>query len=475
MDNFPFTIADVLQMNNISFNTISRSIRISCPFCKVGKIERNFGVELDSEKFHCFRCGIQGRGGTQLHALLHNISTKEAYKEIVRYVGNNSYEKRDLSHVNQDIWQDVEATEATADMKNSVYEKLLSITALNHRHKKDLLVRGFKESEIALLGYSSYPRREDEKITEEYFSIPRLIMSKPEEGLSVKGVPGFYKTKNKGSWTMMNSTGGIMIPYRSWENQISGIQIRKNKEDLENDASKYVWFSSKDKNEGRKQTTCLHYACDYEWDDKEKSYHPIIKKHSLCITEGALKGDLAHCLSGIPFVCMPGVSSANAALKADIPKWKKAGVERIFLCFDIDMIMNINVTEALDNLKKLISSYGIEVLLMTWDMTYYNFDKSTSTFNGETDFVFTPDTLDKALECDTLEEQLEKLIKIGKKNLFFAAVKSDEFKSKRNIDNFNILKEKCEKNKLSCAAVFWGIISKGIDDYFARKKLEENK
>lgn len=266
-----------------------------------------------------------------------------------------------------------------------------------------------------------------------------------------------------------------MIPYRSWENQISGIQIRKNKEDLENDANKYVWFSSKDKNEGRKQTTCLHYACDYEWDDKEKSYHPIIKKHSLCITEGALKGDLAHCLSGIPFVCMPGVSSANAALKADIPKWKKAGVERIFLCFDIDMVMNINVTEALDNLKKLISSYGIEVLLMTWDMTYYNFDKSTSTFNGETDFVFTPETLDKALECDTLEEQLEKLIKIGKKNLFFAAVKSDDFKSKRNIDNFNILKEKCEKNKLSCAAVFWGIISKGIDDYFARKKLEENK
>lgn len=472
---FPYTIADVLSMNNLPNNFVSRSIRIACPFCRAEKIEKNFGVDLDSEKFHCYKCGIQGRGGTQLHALLHGISTKEAYKEVMSYVGSNSYEKRDLSGITKEPIEVSQAEEASDIMKNNAYEKLLSLTNLSERHKQDLLSRGFKESEITFLNYSSYPKREEDKITEMYFSIPRLIMSKPEEGLNVKGVPGFYKTKNKGAWTMMNSTGGIVIPYRSWENKILGIQIRKNNEDVECNDNKYIWFSSMGKNEGCKQRTCLHYACDYVWDENDKDYHPLIKKNSLCITEGALKGDLAHCLSGIPFVCVPGVSSANAALKQDIPKWVKAGVEQIFLCFDIDMIMNINVSKALDALKSLITSYGIKVLLMTWDMTYYRLDKSTDLFNGETDFVFTPDSLKKSIERGLLDEHLEKLSQIGKQNIFFAAVKSDELKNKQNQDNYKVLREKCKVANLSCTPCFWGIVSKGIDDYFARKKLEKRE
>lgn len=464
MKELTFSIADVLDLNSLPYDRRSGNVAMDCPFCKATKHQKKFFVNFDRDVFKCHKCQVKGNS-ISLHALLHNVSNKEAYKQIMEYMGNPSFVKRAYVAPEETEQNVVMAPEADADQKDAAYSKLLDVCRLSDKHHQELLDRGFSESDIQTLGYGSYPRREEDKITEEYFRIPRVIMA---DNCNVKGVPGFYKTQ-KGTWTMMNSMGGTMIPYRSFENKIQGVQIRKNNEDIEDDGYKYIWFSSSYKNQGARQTTVLHYACDFSWNKEKNSFQPVLNKHFLVLTEGALKGDLAHALSDVPFVCVPGVSSALKALEADIPKWKEAEVEHIFVCYDMDQIMNVHVTEALQNMISLIESHGINTSVVTWNDVYRQFDEKIKRFCIDTDFVYTADTLEKSISKATLESDLAVLKKCGKKNIFYAATNDIPDK------NIAVLRKACSDNGLAYSRIFWKLGAKGIDDFYVQKMLKKKE
>ena len=79
---FPYKMVDVLTLNGIPYDNNRRSVRIICPFCGKGKLNKDMSIDLDSEKFNCYSCGISGRSATQFYALLNHMTTKEAYGEI---------------------------------------------------------------------------------------------------------------------------------------------------------------------------------------------------------------------------------------------------------------------------------------------------------------------------------------------------------------------------------------------------------
>ena len=476
----PYTMSEVLKLNSIDFKPNQTSIRVLCPFCSKKKINKDLGISLDSEKFNCFCCGISGRGATEFHAYLHNITTKEAYAEIMQQLGystdkanNMPKRERTVTHIEPPLPQSEEADDIT---KNQTYSMLLSCLKLSDRHTQDLLERGFLNHEIATLGYVTYPKSKSDGYTEEYFSIPKRLIG---QNCTLKGIPGFHKTKNKNVWTLCRRKGGILVPYRNFYNQITGIQLRKNNEDLLiNDEtgeaeSKYTWLSSNNLKEGCKTSSKIHFATDFEWSKEKQEFHPVLKKGIIVLTEGAMKADLTHMISGLPFMAVPGVSCASEALKVNIPLLKEIGLEKVIIAYDMDKVMNINVSEALVKMKKLIEEFGIIVEELYWSTDMVLTDGTHEKMDVSDTFVFTTSSLADTLEADKLDKMLSKIKGIDKKQIIFALANSKEL-TEENKCNYSVLKKACEKEDLICRPAFWSLKLKGIDDYYACKQRNVN-
>ncbi len=482
MDEFPFDIRDVLRLEGISYQPGRKEVRVKCPVCGGNTFARNLTINLETEHFNCFTgCGFKGRGATNFYAFLHGLSSKEAYEDIMSNLGLSREKKthETKARVYEPIKEEPQAKEASADVRDYTYSHLFAMLKLSERHKQDLLERGFTEDEIHLCGYVSYPRVADNGITEELFSIPKKLLDQQCELL---GVSGFYRTKNKNVWTMPKNRGGIMIPYRDFYNRITGVQIRKNAEDIVRDPEtgkmegKYFSFSSAGYKDGCKSTVQAHYACDFELDKETKRQRPLIRKGMIAITEGAMKADLAFRISGIPFIGIPGVTSFIPVLQKNIPLLKSIGVDTIAIVYDMDRVTNINVSEALYKAKEFIKAQGMKVLEVTWSKEMVNPDKSHQMINAATDFLFTPEILagmirkgeNSPVVQDFVENTLSRCEQIGRKNIFFALRNSSEC-TEENKALFKILEEKCKKKGMACRSVFWSLKLKGVDDFFACK------
>ncbi len=481
MDDFPYTISDVLRLEGITFQTGKKNIRVHCPICNSKKFSRDLTVNLETEIFNCYSgCGLRGRGATNFYAYLHGISSHDAYDNIMNELGISDgkikYEPR--KRIIESTKEEPSAPEASDAAKDNTYSHLLSCLKLSPQHKNNLLDRGFTIEEISLCGYATYPRVKDEGITEELFHIPKHLLSQQCE---LYGVPGFYRTKNKNVWSMMRSRGGIMVPYRNFFNQITAIQIRKNSEDINIDpetgkkTSKYYSFSSSGYKDGCKSSAQAHFACDFICDKENRLQHPLISKGVVAITEGAMKADLAFRISGIPFIGFPGVNCVTTVLENIIPLLKDIGVHTIAIAYDMDRVTNINVSEALYQIKKTIIDKQMNCQEVTWSKTIVNLDGTQSLINIDADFVFTPQTLKKAMEKRTFSQEtgidtiLSRCIRIGKKNILFAFANSREI-SDETKNLYHVLEKHCHAKGLTCTAVLWSLKLKGIDDYFACNK-----
>jgi hypothetical protein len=263
-----------------------------------------------------------------------------------------------------------------------------------------------------------------------------------------------------------------MVCYRNFSNQITGIQIRKNDSDLVRDEetgeteNKYRWLSSNGMKDGCKVSPQLHYATDFEWSRDIKNFQPVIKKGIIILTEGAMKADLAHCITGFPFIAVPGVSSANEALKSNIPKLKEIGLKKIIIAYDMDRVMNIHVTEALIKMREIIRSFGIEVEDLYWSNEAVNTDGSHEMIDVSKTFIFTAATASGKIEDNKLDEMLDKLTGMKISNILFSMKNTKELTCETKAI-YRKLYEKCQKKNLYCKPVFWSLKLKGIDDYYA--------
>lgn len=311
---FPFTIRDISYILNLHIRHRSAiSWDADCPFCS-GKGKLN--LNLKKNVFRCNRCGEYG-GMLALYGKIYGVDNKTAKDEIEDILGRKvpapAYEEK-KKLMEKEEPEIVNAQLASVEERNKTYSMLLSMLVLADTHKDNLLDRGLSEEQIEKNGYKSTP----------IFGFKRLTQRLLDAGCIVEGVPGFYQDQD-GQWTVHFSkkTAGYLVPYRDEDGRIQGMQIRLNQPF---DGCKYIWVSSVNFHMGVSSGSPVHLAGE-------------LGATILYITEGGLKGDVAHALSGETFGCIAGVNQ-YANLPSFLKLMKQHGTKYVYEAYDMDKLLD---------------------------------------------------------------------------------------------------------------------------------------
>lgn len=453
----PYTFDDIFYLLGVTPTGKGADVRIPCPICGKGKLDKNMVVHRDTGFFTCFSNPEEhhGKYPQGLYAKVYGLSGSEAHQQIMSQLGRNPkdyYEHRTRKIV-PPVYVDKQEELPVADLvdRDKTYRNFLGLLSLSDKHREALKDRGLTNQEIEELLYKTQPAVDDNPY---YFDITKKLI---EKDCKFDGVAGFYRSKSKNYPMINHQVEGITVPYVSFDGKIQCYQIRVDDDRLKPGDNKYFWQTSAKNRLGSRPDGLVHYAVDFETKDGKtcpKIYSGKNDKY-ICITEGAMKADIAHAISGKPFVAIPGVGIINA-LVADLPKIKALGVTKIMMFFDTDQICNINVLIALEKLSGILREAGFEVENGTrWDL---------QNFNLSSDFVFTPKTLKEAIEDDRLDWIMDKLLELGRTRVWFAY--PEEFK-KEYVNMYHTLGEKAKEKKFSGGHCKWSITRKGVDDFLA--------
>lgn len=362
----PFRCTDGLDYVGAHYPAHKNNIYIDCPWCG-GKKKLNVVLSGSKEHlFHCAKCDTSANTIIYV-AEVRGISSKEAYAEVCNYANVPLYEREPKPEPKESKEEPVVELLPIKE-RNKTYRYLLSLFRLEDREKDDLLKRGFDEDSIARLGYKTYNTRNN---YDECKRLARILLNK---GLTLKGVPGFYKHYK--DWTFVKHTNSLLIPYRDFNARIQGFQIRLRKEDIKGDIPKYFWVSSAKKYGGAFSEGCggsfLHFATDFTWNEAEGINEAVLDE-TVVLTEGALKADLFHHLTGKPCLAMPGVNAYQSFLDV-IPYLKEKGVKKIILAFDMDYIDKIEVKKAEAKIKEIILKNDFQFVRATWNSEFKGID-----------------------------------------------------------------------------------------------------
>ena len=356
--DFPFSIDDVMSLLGITFPN-HKDVRVVCPICKT----KNLTINRQTETFACYKCGdTKGRSGTALYSKIYGVDNKTAYNEIMQAL-NKSGTVREIKPIEFEKEQEL----ASVGNRHIAYSTLLSNLSLSDRDSDDLYKRGFLPDEVKKLEYKSAIAK-SEKADARIFEIPKEILKK---GISLLGIPYFYKSKNKDLWILNVGKNGILVPYRNRNALIQGFQLRKHNEELGEKEEKYSWVSSRDKNCGTASKSYIHYACDFE--KVNGTYQPVLKSNSVLLTEGAMKGDLFHAITKFPAICVAGVN-ALSELDEELDYLKSRDIEYILIGYDMDYEKNEKVAKAVESLKSKIENHGLKWQRILWDSTFKGID-----------------------------------------------------------------------------------------------------
>ncbi|SDB27471.1 hypothetical protein [Eubacterium oxidoreducens] len=241
-----FEIAKENGMKILSEN--NDSISISCPECQTEKrgkcnVNRN-GL------CHCFRCNYSGNIVTLVSDFA-NISTKEAYRKIMRA---SEGEIKPLVFSKPAFKSAVKESSPYID---KALRKYLDKLTLKSEHKADLLRRGLNEEQIKV--FKSVPTKEE-------FDALKLPL------WEFIGVPPFFEEDGRLALGAIHD--GYYCPAFDEEGRIVGMQIK-----IIN--GKYIWASSKGKPNGTPSGAPMTV---------------LGKGKELIVTEGILKAYVTYAL-----------------------------------------------------------------------------------------------------------------------------------------------------------------------------------
>lgn len=390
MNEIPYSVEDFLDKVYCGSIPIThkggREEYIDCFYCSAKAKDRCASIVLYGDKAHlysCLKCGA--RANTR--KIVRDLYNESAERLIL---GDDAFKNK-----RQEIRaKEKENTLPTADLapinqRNLVNNKILDLLKLsdedlgNESIPKSLIGRGFSLSEVNRLKYKTINFNTYDQI--ETFS----KVLREEVGSKMKGVCGAYQGKD-GNYKMyfpLNNPS-ILIPYRNRFKEIEGFQIRVRKVKGEK-GLRYFWLSSSNKFNGCGTGNFVHYATDFLYDFRKNKEVADIKS-TIIITEGALKGDLAHFYSHLPFMCVGGVNNIGK-IKSELLSWN-GQIKNVVCAYDMDYLTNSNVQRAEENLKNLVNSAGCEYYRAYWDTRFKGIDdffvsckgNFAGTFNKET-------------------------------------------------------------------------------------------
>lgn len=281
--------------------------------------EGHFYLNTRATTWFCHKCGREGNLLT-LYAELRQTDRKTARREL----GLEDFQSPPPKANGL----------APVEHRDRVYGRFLGVLSLDAAHKQDLLRRGLEESKIFGNGYKSVPQ--DAPLR---WKVTRFLL---QQYKTLEGVPGFYeRTGKKGPYWDFVTPGGYFIPSRDHQGRIQALKIRL-------DSGGYVWFSSEGHPKGSSSGSPPHYTGG---------------RGKVCVTEGPLKADVAHHLTGgLPFV---GTGGVHATKK--VPDLLKAlGASDVFVAFDADQFTNQNVRRALVEFLGELKKHGFRAQSLSW-------------------------------------------------------------------------------------------------------------
>jgi uncharacterized pyridoxamine 5'-phosphate oxidase family protein len=222
-------ITNVINQLNIKKTSIRGNyIYAICPFCQMAN-EKNGYLKINtiSNVYICRKCESSG-SSIELYANLRYISTKEAFKRLLKetpVLDNMPYTYN--NPVKDEYYRDM------------VYRKFLELQDLTELHYKKLKDMNFtddyiKDNQFKSIENNNYKKKE-------------ICMKLQEQGLKLDGIPGFFQDTDF-KWNYKSHTG-IFIPV-TLNNKIQGLRILLDSEyglDTEN-----IWFSSNNEYNGTK-------------------------------------------------------------------------------------------------------------------------------------------------------------------------------------------------------------------------------
>ena len=333
-----FDIIDVAQKCGIEIHKRSEGrveVKAKCPFCN----DRHYPLSFNTvkQRFRCNRCNTCGNAVT-LYAWRYGLNNKDAAEELIK-----QRTPSDCSGAYED--SKPECRLADLQTRHNVYYDFLNMLELTDGHRKNLCDRGLSDGYIDRFMYKSMPLNA---------SFRRIVVNSLADKYDLRGIPGFF-TDDYNNWNMfVKPEGGVFIPVCNSQGYIQGLQIRLDNETKQ----KYRWFSSHYFKEGTGATSWIHTVGD-------------VTSPTACITEGALKADVASILSGGKlFIAIPGVHCIDK-LPGVLNALK---IEKVVESYDMDKFSNPHVSEALVKLKSLIHGLGIEYVPFKWNPEYKGID-----------------------------------------------------------------------------------------------------
>lgn len=338
-------MADIIPLMGIPGPTYGRSsYNISCPCCDENPKKKHLNINLVKDVFRCPRCGFSG-GVFDLYAYYTGIDRKYVRKAILERLNRSDKNNYNInSQQKRTVFEEIECPITDIDARHETYTALIKKLSLASDHRENLFSRGLSDEQIEKLEYRTTP----------VVGLETISKQLQEEGYYLSGVPGFYHTE-KGSWSFIRESRGIIVPVRDAQKRIQGLQIRRDKVDKR----KFRWVSSVGKKDGCKAEGWTH----------------VVGKPSkkILLTEGPMKADIIHALSGNTVIAVPGVN-ALTHLELTLDTLKEQGTEHIMTAFDMDFLTNPHVQKGYEALISMLDQKGFRFGSFMWDSNYKGLD-----------------------------------------------------------------------------------------------------
>ena len=362
-ETIPYTPQEAFNKMGYTLNTNRDSCYIDCPKCG-GKKKMNVCTSgRKAHLIHCAKCGWSGNTRSFI---------KEFFKEEhpdTFVLGENKGRTFDYSYKEE---KTKTSPIASIEKRNKVYETLFKACRLSNVDYEDLKRRGLTDESIRRNGYCTL------YIPDQQAS--RYVGScvKHKVGESILGVPATYEDKNGNEIFSLVKNKCCVIRYKNRNNLTQAVQLKPQvrKEGL----PRYYWYSSNGYNKGVGGGNFVHYATDFYFSIKRNKEIAVIGD-TLYITEGALKGDIAHQFTHAPFICVAGVNNIGG-LKEELDAYK-GQVKDVICCYDMDYIDTPEVAKATETLKELIKGCGYNYYRLMWDSRYKGIDDFCQHCNGK--------------------------------------------------------------------------------------------
>jgi len=348
-----YTMRDILPLLGLPSPKPERSdYNVPCPCCDSGR-GKHLNIHLVKNVFRCPRCDFSG-GVFDLYAHMTGTDRKKVLDELRKRLdgsGAPASFTRPSASKKVAVTPEVEVEEYSPidiGARDKTFRELLSMLPLAEDHNQNLLNRGLSAEAIQQFGYKSTPS----------FGHDLIAKKLQVKGCYLSGVPGFHRNKN-GDWTLLKSKRGILIPSCDVKGRIQGIKVR-----LDNvKRRKFRWMSTKNYRDGCGCEQWVHIA------------GPV--QEEMLLTEGEMKADIIHQLSGHSVIGIPGANSLSH-LRDVLVDFQSMGLKRLQTAFDMDYLNRWTVQKGYWSMVNLLGELDLEFGTYLW----------LPEFNGLDDYIW---------------------------------------------------------------------------------------